>query len=452
MFKNLTEKFSQIVQKLSGKGRITEDNIREVLGDIRVALLEADVGLSVVKQFVEDVRQRSIGKEVLESLTPGHVFIKIVQEELEKLLGKDAENEQALCLNVKPPVIILLVGLQGSGKTTTAAKLARFLKEEQKKSVLLASIDVYRPAAIKQLQTLANEIQVGFVNSEVDQKPEDIVRHAIEIAKNQVKDILILDTAGRLHIDETMMAEIQTICKIACPTEVLLVVDSMAGQDAVQTAKAFNDAVQITGVILTKVDGDARGGAAVSIRATIGKPIKFIGVGEKITALDPFYPDRIASRILGMGDVLSLVEQVEKRVNKEEAEKLAKKVLKKGEFDFEDFLSQLQQLNQMGGLASIVDKIPGMAGLPQMAKGQMNTQALVKTTAIIRSMTIKERRFPSIIRGSRKRRIAVGSGTQVQDVNRLLKQFEQMQKLMKKFSNQRGMMKFFQGFKGINNI
>jgi len=450
MFKNLTEKFSQIVQKLSGKGRITEDNICEVLGDIRAALLEADVGLSVVKQFVGDVRQRSIGKEVLESLTPGHVFIKIVQEELEKLLGKDAENEQALCLNVKPPVIILLVGLQGSGKTTTAAKLARFLKEEQKKSVLLASIDVYRPAAIKQLQTLANEIQVSFVNSEVDQKPEDIVRHAIEIAKNQVKDILILDTAGRLHIDETMMAEIQTICKIACPTEVLLVVDSMAGQDAVQTAKAFNDAVQITGVILTKVDGDARGGAAVSIRATIGKPIKFIGVGEKITALDPFYPDRIASRILGMGDVLSLVEQVEKRVNKEEAEKLAKKVLKKGEFDFEDFLSQLQQLNQMGGLASIVDKIPGMAGLPQMAKGQMNTQALVKTTAIIRSMTIKERRFPNIIRGSRKRRIAMGSGTQVQDVNRLLKQFEQMQKLMKKFSNQRGMMKFFQGFKGIN--
>lgn len=445
MFKNLSEKFSQIVHKLSGQGRITEQNIQEVLSDIRSALLEADVGLPVVKQFIEDIKQRSLGKEVLQSLTPGQAFIKIVHEELIKLLGEDNEK---LNLNAKPPVVILLVGLQGGGKTTTAAKLARFLKEEQKKSILLASVDVYRPAAIKQLETLANEIQVGFLQVKPDEKPIDIVHQALESAKNQVRDILILDTAGRLHIDQAMMDEIKMIREMACPTEVLLVVDSMIGQDAVQTAKAFNDLLQITGVVLTKVDGDARGGAAVSIRATIGKPIKFMGVGEKVTALEPFYADRIASRILGMGDILSLVEEVEKKVDKEEAEKLAKKVLRKGEFDFEDFLAQLQQLNQMGGLMNIMDKIPGISGLPQAARSQIDDKVFVKTTAIIRSMTKQERRFPHVIRGSRKRRIAMGSGTQVQDVNRLLKQFEQMQKMMKKFSNQRGMMKLFQGFRG----
>lgn len=447
MFRNLSEKFSQIVHKLSGQGRITETNIQEALSDIRSALLEADVGLSIVKQFVEDIKQRSLGKEVLESLSPGQVFVKIVYQELEKLLG---ENNEGLNLNARPPVVILIVGLQGSGKTTTAAKLARFLKEEQKKSVLLASTDVYRPAAIKQLETLANEIQVSFLSINLDEKPVSIVKRAIDAAKNQVKDVLILDTAGRLHIDEAMMNEIKMIREATCPTEVLLVVDSMAGQDAVQTAKAFNDLLQITGVILTKIDGDSRGGAAVSICATTGKPIKFMGVGEKVTALEPFYANRIASRILGMGDVLSLVEQVEKKVNKEEAEKLAKKVLKKGEFDFEDFLAQLQQLNQMGGLASIIDKIPGIGGLPQAAKNQMDNRVFIKTTAIIRSMTKQERRFPHVIRGSRKRRIAMGSGTEVQDVNRLLKQFEQMKKMMKKFSNQRGMMKMLQGFKGIN--
>ena len=447
MFRNLSEKFGQIVHKLSGQGRITEANIQEVLGDIRAALLEADVGLSVVKQFVEDIKQRSLGKEVLESLSPGQVFIKIVHQELEKLL---CENNDGLNLNARPPVVILMVGLQGSGKTTTAAKLARFLKEEQKKSVLLASLDVYRPAAIKQLETLADEIQASFLSVNLDEKPISIAKRAIEAAKNQVKDVLILDTAGRLHIDEAMMNEIKMIQEATCPTEVLLVVDSMAGQDAVQTAKAFNDLLQITGVVLTKIDGDARGGAAVSICATTGKPIKFMGVGEKVTAFEPFYAERIASRILGMGDVLSLVEQVEKKINKEEAEKLAKKVLKKGEFDFEDFLAQLQQLNQMGGLASIIDKIPGIAGLPQAAKNQMDNRVFIKTTAIIRSMTKQERRFPHIIRGSRKRRIAMGSGTEVQDINRLLKQFEQMRKMMKKFSNQRGIMKMFQGFKGIN--
>jgi signal recognition particle subunit SRP54 len=445
MFKNLSQKFGRIIHKLSGQGRITDENIQEVLSDIRSALLEADVGLSVVKQFVEDVQKRAVGKEVLESLTPGDVFVKIVYEELQALLG--SENE-GIRLNAKPPVVILMAGLQGSGKTTTSAKLARFLKENQKKSVLLASVDIYRPAAIKQLETLANEIQVEFFDVQPHQKPLDIVRDAIESATNRAKDVLILDTAGRLHIDEAMMEEIKAIHSLSNPTEVLLVVDSMAGQDAVLSAKAFNEALPITGVVLTKLDGDAKGGAAVSIRATIGKPIKFIGVGEKTTALEPFYPDRIASRILDRGDILSLVEQVEKKFNKEEAEKLAKKVLRKGQFDFEDFLAQLQQVSQLGGVMGIMDKIPGMSGLPQAAKSQMNDQVLVKSTAIIRSMTVQERRFPAVIRGSRKKRIALGSGTQVQDVNRLLKQFEQMQKMMKKFSGRGGMANVFDRFKG----
>jgi signal recognition particle subunit SRP54 len=447
MFKNLSEKFSRIVHKLSGQGRITEQNIQEVLSDIRSALLEADVGLPIVKQFVEAVHQKALGREVLESLTPGDVFIKIVHDELQAILGNQNEG---LRLNVKPPAIILIAGLQGSGKTTTAAKLARFLKEEQKKSVLLASVDIYRPAAVKQLQVLAEEIQVPFLPGDGDKKPLDIVKSAMELALNQVKDVLILDTAGRLHIDEAMMEEIKAIYSLSHPAEVLLVVDSMAGQDAVLSAKAFNEALPITGVILTKLDGDAKGGAAVSIRATIGKPIKFIGVGEKTTALEPFYPDRIASRILDRGDILSLVEQVEKKVNREEAERLAKKVLKKGQFDLEDFLAQLQQVSQMGGIMGIMDKIPGMASIPQAAKNQMNDRVLIKSAAIIQSMTKHERRFPAVIRGSRKKRIALGSGTQVQDVNSLLKQFEKTQKMMKRFSGRNGGMgNLFDRFRGL---
>lgn len=447
MLKNLSEKFSHILHKLSGQGRITEHNIQDILSDIRTTLLEADVGLAVIKPFIDGVRQRAMGKTVLESLTPGQVFIKIVHDELTRLLG---ETHEGLNLKAKPPVVILLVGLQGSGKTTTAAKLARFLKEDQKKSVLLTSVDIYRPAAILQLERLAKEIEVNFLVAHEGEKPLAIVERAIQAAKNQVKDVLIIDTAGRLHIDEAMMEEIKGIHAAAEPTEVLLVVDSMTGQDAVQTAKAFNEQIPMTGVILTKLDGDARGGAAVSIRATIGKPIKFMGVGEKNTALEPFHAQRVASRILGMGDVLSLVEQVEKKVNKAEAEKLAQKVLKKGEFDFEDFLAQLQQLNQMGGMASVIDKLPNVPGLSSLAKTPMNDKSLVQTTAIIYSMTPQERRFPTVIRGSRKRRIALGSGTQVQDVNRLLKQFEQMRKMMKKFTHQRGnMAKLLRGFKGV---
>lgn len=446
MFENLSEKFSQIVNKLRGKGRITEDNIQEVLGDIRSALLEADVGLSVAKQFVEDVKNRAVGKEVLESLTPGQVFTKIVYEELEKLLG---ETVEPINLNAKPPVVILLAGLQGSGKTTTAAKLARYIKEDKKKSVLLASLDIYRPAAILQLQTLADEIQVDCLMVDAKEKPLHIVERALEAAKKQVKDVLIIDTAGRLHIDEAMMQEIKAVCAASNPTEILLVVDSMMGQDAVQTAKQFNDTVSITGVILTKLDGDARGGAALSIRTTIGKPIKFMGVGEKVTALEPFYAKSVASRILGMGDILSLVKDVEDKINKAEAEKLAKKVLKKGQFDLEDFFAQIQQLKQLGGIKNLMDKLPGMAGVPQATKNQLDDKMFDKTAAIIQSMTQQEKRFPTLIRGSRKIRIAKGSGTQVQDVNKLLKDFEKMQKMMKNFSNQRGLSKMFSGFKGV---
>lgn len=445
MFKNLSEKFGQIVHKLSGKGRITEDNIQEVLGEIRSALLEADVGLPIVKQFIEDVKQRAVGSAVLQSLTPGQVFVKIVYEELEKLLGES----EPLNLQAKPPVVILLAGLQGSGKTTTAAKLARHLKEERKKSVLLASLDVYRPAAILQLQTLANEIQVDCLNVQAEEKPLEIVKRALEAAKNQVKDVLLFDTAGRLHIDDEMMAEIKQVSAATNPTEILLVIDSMMGQDAVQTAKVFNDTLPITGVILTKLDGDARGGAALSIKASIGKPIKFMGVGEKITALEPFNTQSVASRILGMGDIISLVKDVEAHVDKKEAEKLAKKVFQKGQFDLEDFLKQLEQMDSMGGIMNILDKMPGMAAIPQAAKSQLNDKMFKKKKAIIQSMTRDERRFPSKIRGSRKIRISKGSGTQVQDVNSLLKDFEKMQKMMKNFSNQGGLSKLLSGFKGI---
>ncbi|MEW5756376.1 MAG: signal recognition particle protein [Pseudomonadota bacterium] len=445
MFENLSERLSRTLQSLRGQGRLTEDNIKESLREVRMALLEADVALPVVKDFINHVKDRAVGEEVMKSLTPGQALIKIVNDELVALMGAQCED---LNLATTPPAVILMAGLQGSGKTTTVAKLSRLLKERRKKSVLVASADVYRPAAIDQLQTLAKEVGVEFFPSRPDQDPVKIAQDAIQHARLKAIEVVIIDTAGRLHIDAEMMDEIKRIHAAIKPIETLFVVDSMTGQDAANTAKAFNDALPLTGVVLTKTDGDARGGAALSVRHITGKPIKFMGVGEKTTALEPFYPDRVASRILGMGDVLSLIEEVQQKVDQEEAQKLAKKLQKGKEFDLEDFLMQLQQMKNMGGLASLMDKLPGMANIPQNVKSQVNDKELVRLEAIIRSMTPAERRKPDIIRGSRKRRIAAGSGTQIQDVNRLLKQFDQMQKMMKKFSQKGGIGKLMRGLRG----
>jgi signal recognition particle subunit SRP54 len=367
-----------------------------------------------------------------------------VRDELTALMG--AANED-LQLNVPPPAVILMAGLQGAGKTTTVAKLARFLKERRKKSVMVASCDIYRPAAIEQLKTLAGEVGVNFHPSDAGQDPMAIAEAAVEAARKQFMDVLIIDTAGRLHIDAAMMDEIQRLHGALRPVETLFVVDSMTGQDAANTAKAFNDALPLTGVILTKADGDARGGAALSVRHITGKPIKFLGVGEKIEALEPFHPDRLASRILGMGDILSLVEQAEQSIDRDQAEKLANKLKKGKGFNLEDFREQVQQMRKMGGMASLLDKLPGMGNVPEEVKGQLSDKEFSRTEAIINSMTLKERRFPDIIKGSRKRRIAAGSGTQVQDVNRLLKQFDQMQRMMKKMSKG-GLGKLMKGLGG----
>ena len=444
MFDNLTERLGRTLKNLRGQGRLTEDNIKDSLREVRMALLEADVALPVVKDFISHVRKRAVGEEVMKSLSPGQALIKIVQDELTALMG---EANEALNLNAQPPVVILMAGLQGSGKTTSTAKLARFLKERENKKVAVVSADVYRPAAIKQLETVAAEVEAQFIPSDASQKPVDIARAALQQAKTSYVDVLIVDTAGRLHVDEEMMAEIQDVHKVLSPTETLFVVDSMTGQDAANTAKAFNDALALTGVILTKTDGDARGGAALSVRQITGRPIKFLGVGEKTTALEPFHPERVASRILGMGDVMSLIEQAEQQVDHEKAEKLANKLKKGKGFDLEDFRDQLQQMKSMGGIASMMDKLPGMGGLPANVKGQVNDKDFGKLEAIINSMTAGERLRPDIIKGSRKRRIATGSGTQVQDVNRLLKQFTQMQKMMKKVSKG-GLGKLMKGMKG----
>lgn len=445
MFANLSERLTRVLKNLSGRGRLTEENIKETMRDIRMALLEADVALPVVKEFIDQVQIKAIGVEVLDSLSPGQALIKLVNDELVKLMGDHCDS---LNLQTQPPAIILMAGLQGSGKTTTVAKLALWLKSSQKKSVLVVSADVYRPAAIDQLQTLAKQVDVEFYPSQPNQDPVHIAQAAIQAAKSKLMDVIIIDTAGRLHIDEQMMAEIKRLHSAVQPTETLFVVDSMTGQDAANTAAAFNDALPLTGVILTKTDGDARGGAALSIRQITKKPIKFIGIGEKIDALEPFYPDRIASRILGMGDVVSLVEDVEKHIDREKAEKLAKKIKKGKTFDLEDFRDQLKQVTKMGGIMGIVSKLPGIGGLPQAAKDKLNDKVLVEIEAIINSMTPKERRFPDLIKGSRKRRIALGSGTDIQTVNRLLKQFTMMQKMMKKFSKQGGMMKLMRGLQG----
>ena len=444
MFENLTDRLSGTLKRLRGQGRLTEDNIRETLREVRMALLEADVALPVVKDFIEKVKSRAVGQEVLKSLTPGQALVKVVNEELVAMMG---EVNDDLKLNVAPPAVILMAGLQGSGKTTSTAKLARFLIEKHKKKVLVVSCDIYRPAAIKQLETLAGQVGAEFFPSTTEQSPVAIATAAWEQAKRLQFDVLIVDTAGRLHIDADMMDEIRALHDVLNPVETLFVVDSMTGQDAANTAKAFHDALPLTGVILTKADGDARGGAALSIRHITGKPIKFMGVGEKVAALEPFYPDRIASRILGMGDVLSLVEEAEQKVDKEKVEKLAGKLQKGKRFDLLDFRDQLEQMMNMGGLNSLMDKLPGMGNIPQNVKSQVNDRELVKMVAIINSMTPGERRHPDIIKGSRRKRIAQGSGTQVQDVNKLLKQFTQMQKMMKKMSKG-GMAKMMKGLKG----
>ena len=447
MFDNLSQRLTQSMQKLRGKGRLTEDSIRETLREVRIALLEADVALPVVQSFIGQVKEQALGQEVIKSLKPGQALVKIVHDELVRVMG---EENEALDLKSSPPVVVLLAGLQGSGKTTTTAKLAKHLKEQSKKKVMVVSCDVYRPAAIDQLETLAGQVDVLFHPSSATDKPVAIAKQALEAARRQFVDVLLVDTAGRLHIDAEMMDEIRQLHTAVTPHETLFVVDSMTGQDAANTARAFNDALPLTGVILTKTDGDARGGAALSVRQVTGKPIKFVGTGEKTEALQPFHPERIASRILGMGDVLSLVEDVQRHVDQDEAEKLARKIKKGRGFNLEDFRSQLEQMQNMGGLGNLVDKMPGMGELPDQVKNRVNDKQTVSMIAIINSMTLQERRFPDVIRGSRKRRIASGSGTKIQDVNRMLKQFSQMQRMMKKFGKggMKGMMRKMASLKG----
>ncbi len=445
MFEGLTDRLTRTLKNIRGQGRITEDNVKETLREVRMALLEADVALPVVKEFVARVKERALGQEVLKSLTPGQVFVKIVNDELVHLMG---DANEALALNVQPPAVVLMAGLQGAGKTTTVAKLARHLREREKKKVLVVSADVYRPAAIQQLQTLAAEVGVDFFPSSPDQDPVAIARAALDHARRHFHDVLLVDTAGRLHVDEAMMDEIRRLHQALDPSETLFVVDAMTGQDAANTARAFHEALPLTGVVLTKVDGDARGGAALSIRHITGKPIKFIGVGEKTTALQPFHPERIASRILGMGDVLSLVEEAQQKLDQKEAEKIATKLKKGKGFDLEDFLGQIQQMKKLGGMAALMDKLPGMHQLPDSVRDQVNDKQVARLEAIILSMTPQERRRPEIIKGSRKRRIANGSGTQIQDVNRLLKQFNQMQKMMKQMNRKGGLAKMMRRFGG----
>ncbi|HIE6164308.1 TPA: signal recognition particle protein [Proteus mirabilis] len=445
MFENLSDRLSRTLRNISGRGRLTEENIKDTLREVRMALLEADVALPVVREFIARVKESAVGHEVNKSLTPGQEFVKIVQNELVNAMG---EVNNDLDLSAQPPAVVLMAGLQGAGKTTSVAKLGKFLKEKKKKKVLVVSADVYRPAAIKQLETLAETVGVDFFPSTVQENPVTIASNALKHAQLQFYDVLLVDTAGRLHVDEGMMEEIQLFHKAINPVETLFVVDAMTGQDAANTAKAFNEALPLTGVVLTKVDGDARGGAALSIRHITGKPIKFLGVGEKTEALEPFHPDRIASRILGMGDVLSLIEDIESKVDRAQAEKLATKLKKGDGFDLNDFLDQLKQMKNMGGMASMLSKMPGMSQVPDAVKSQMDDSILVKMEAIISSMTKKERQKPEIIKGSRKRRIAMGSGTQVQDVNRLLKQFDDMQRMMKKMKKG-GLAKMMRGMKGM---
>lgn len=447
MLDNLTNRLSGVIKTLRGHARLTEDNIADAMREVRMALLEADVALPVVKNFVASVKERALGQEVMGSLTPGQAIIGVVHEELVKLMG--AQND-ALNLAAVPPAIILMAGLQGAGKTTTVGKLAKLLKEKHKKKVLVVSADVYRPAAIEQLQTLAKQLDVEFFPSDPSQKPVAIALAAVDHAKRHFFDVLLVDTAGRLAIDAAMMEEIKALHAALNPVETLFVVDAMQGQDAVNTAQAFNEALPLTGVVLTKLDGDSRGGAALSVRHVTGKPIKFIGVGEKLTGLEPFHPERMASRILGMGDVLSLIEDVQKGMDQAEALKIAKKLKSGKGFDLEDFKAQIQQMRKMGGMVSLMEKMPGQLG--QLAKGVQGAEAdkaVNRIEGIINSMTREERAKPDLIKASRKRRIAAGSGVTVQEVNRLLKQFEETQKMMKQFTAKGGISKLMRGMKGM---
>jgi signal recognition particle subunit SRP54 len=431
MFDSLSSRLSETVNRLRGRGRLTEENIRESLREVRIALLEADVALPVVQALIERVKVRAVGQEVLKSLSPGQALVKVVSDELTAVMG--TANAE-LNLAATPPAVVLMAGLQGAGKTTTVAKLARFLKERKKKKVMVVSCDVYRPAAIEQLKTLAGQVEVSFFPSDGGQDPVAIARAALDAARREVVDVLIVDTAGRLHVDAEMMAEIKQLHTALNPIETLFVVDSMTGQDAANTAKAFSEALPLTGVVLTKADGDARGGAALSVRYVTGRPVKFLGAGEKTDALEPFHPDRVAQRILGMGDVLSLVEEVERKVDQDKANKLAQKVIKGKRFDLNDMRDQLEQMNNMGGLAGLMDKLPGVSNLPENVKSRVNDKEIGRMVAIIGSMTKKERRHPDLLNGSRKARVARGSGTQPADVNRLLKQFMQMEKMMSKLA------------------
>ncbi|MEZ8133552.1 MAG: signal recognition particle protein [Porticoccaceae bacterium] len=445
MFESLSDRLTLSLKKISGKASLSEKNIQETLREVRMALLEADVALPVVKSFVEQVKLRALGREVGSSLNPGQQFLKVVQAELEAVMG---DKNESLNLAAQPPAVVMMAGLQGAGKTTSVAKLSRYLNEREKKKIMVVSADVYRPAAIEQLKTLAAEVNAVFFPSQEDQKPVDIVKAAIAAAKTQFMDVLIIDTAGRLHVDGEMMSEIKQIHAVANPVETLFVIDAMIGQDAVNTAKAFNESLPLTGIILTKVDGDARGGAALSVRQITGKPIKFLGVGEKTDALEPFHPERIASRILGMGDVLSLIEDVERKVDKKKAEKLAQKVVKGKRFDLEDLRDQLQQMKNLGGMAGMMDKLPGMGNMAQLAQQNQASSQFDRMECIINSMTPKERKNPDVLNGSRKRRITLGSGTSIQDLNRLLKQHKQMGKMMKKMKG-KGMQNMMRGMGGM---
>lgn len=445
MFQQLSDRLGAALDAVRGKGRLTDDNIQAALRAVRMALLEADVALPVVKTFIEQVRTRALGEEVTRSLTPGQMLVKIVHQELVRVMGGEA-GAMPLDLAARPPVVVLLAGLQGAGKTTSAAKLARRLRERERKKVLLVSADVYRPAAIDQLERLAGEVDAGFIRPASDQ-PLVIAETALQEARARHYDVLIIDTAGRLHIDTDLMIEVRALHAAVTPVETLFVVDAMSGQDAVNAAWAFGAALPLTGVILTKADGDARGGAALSVRQVTGQPIKFIGLGEKSTALEPFDPERMASRILGMGDVLSLVEDVERNVDRAKAEKLARKVQQGKGFDLADFRDQLQQMLGMGGMHALLDKLPGASKLPVGARAMADDKTVKRQVAIINAMTPTERRRPDILNGSRRRRIATGSGTQVQDVNRLLKQYAQMQTMMKRFAKG-GMAKLMRGLGG----
>ena len=445
MFDNLTGRLSEVVRQLRGQARITEENIGSTLREVRLALLEADVALPVVKEFIEHVRSRALGTDVSASLTPGQQVIKIVHDELVEIMGG---AQGSLVLNQQPPIIILLAGLQGTGKTTTAAKLGRWLRQNGKRSVMTVSCDVYRPAAIEQLKVLSEENELEFFQSEPSEDPVDIARRALLEARRRFADVLIVDSAGRLHIDDEMMTEISKLHSELNPSNTIFVVDSMMGQDAVNAAKSFGSSLSLTGVILTKTDGDARGGAALSVRHVTGKPILFMGTGEKASDLSVFHPERVASRILGMGDMLSLIEEVQKKADHDKARKLERKIKKGKGFDMEDLRDQLVQMKNMGGLGGLMDKLPGMPGLPAGAASQVDNRQLDRLEAIINSMTVQERRFPAVINGSRKKRIAAGSGNQVQDVNRLLKQYKMMQKMMKKIGKKGGMANLMRGLGG----